>query len=179
MDKETPGTKISPAAVPGSEADIRQELIGLQECLKGVWEDLSSLSPDATPGVHLPAAQGELGAVMATTANAANSILDACLVFEDAIRKSELQGDERVTRSLSTIYEACSFQDLTGQRISKVRRLLSGVEEKLASLLGRLGIDRVPAKEAVVNISDDRSLMNGPAMPGNGMNQANIDAMFD
>jgi chemotaxis protein CheZ len=161
---------------------IAQDLKELQEYLSSIRDDLASLSPANVPGIHLPEAKNELGAVVKTTENAANSILDACMIFEEAIKSGSLQGDTRLNGALSTIYEACGFQDLTCQRITKVQRILAFVETKLGALLDRLGIVPDPAGGAPLDDSEEaieRSLMNGPAMPGAGIDQANIDAMFD
>ena len=49
---------------------------------------------------------------------------------------------------------ACAFQDLVGQRLSKVSRLVGGEAE--------------PAD----------ALLNGPAAAGEGLSQAEADALF-
>ncbi|VTO17832.1 Uncharacterised protein [Brevundimonas vancanneytii] len=53
--------------------------------------------------------------------------------------------------------EACAFQDLTGQRLSKLDSMISSVD-----------VASAPADP----------LLNGPALPGEGLDQAAVDKSF-
>ena len=79
----------------------------------------------------------------------------------------------------SKIFEACAFQDLTGQRIGSVIQTLDLVDSHLESLLELLG----PDFEEVDDEEDDREgddmLLNGPALEGEGISQDDIDKLFD
>jgi chemotaxis protein CheZ len=166
------------------EKDVKtlmEDLHELRSYICGIRQDLSSLTPSNLPGIHLPEANNELGVVISTTETAANRILDACQEFESVIAQSG-SADPKLVLALSTIYEACSFQDLTGQRIVKVRKMLVIVEEKLNCVFDKLGIVPKEYTECVLNddnMAAERTLMNGPAMPGQGVDQADIDAMFN
>ena len=74
------------------------------------------------------------------------------------------------------IFEACSFQDVTGQRISKVVNTLAFIDERLDTLLEAYGgvADSVPE-------SEDRAdpLLSGPQLDGEGITQEDVDSMFD
>ncbi len=82
---------------------------------------------------------------------------------------------------MQTIFEACNFQDLTGQRISKVVRTIVMVEERVDEMLR---VWSGPAGAAVTKPAPDRrseedSLLNGPALPGEAaVSQDAVDAMF-
>jgi chemotaxis protein CheZ len=78
------------------------------------------------------------------------------------------------------VYEACGFQDITGQRISKVVKALYHIEGKIDALLAVFGAD---LSEAVVEEATEAdaaaSLLNGPALPTTATNsQADIDALL-
>lgn len=79
------------------------------------------------------------------------------------------------------IFEACSFQDITGQRIQKVVGTLTYIEDRISGLLDTHGV--TTAEEAVVDdeedVSGDEALLNGPQLAGEGNDQDDIDAMFD
>jgi chemotaxis protein CheZ len=78
------------------------------------------------------------------------------------------------------IFEACNFQDLTGQRVAHVMATLKFVEEHVARLLtiGH-GIERFKPVVFGEEAGGDRFL-NGPKLPGDrGLStQDDIDGLF-
>jgi chemotaxis protein CheZ len=76
----------------------------------------------------------------------------------------------------TNIYEASAFQDITGQRITKIVRALQSLEEKLAALASAFG----PLDETfVANAPEgDAALLNGPQMEKTAASQTDIDALF-
>ena len=77
------------------------------------------------------------------------------------------------------IFEACSFQDITGQRISKVVSTLEYIEtylDKLTSAWGHEGNE--PSEEPVEELDEEAALLNGPALVGEGVDQDYVDDMF-
>jgi chemotaxis protein CheZ len=78
--------------------------------------------------------------------------------------------------AVTDIYEASAFQDITGQRITKIVRALQSLEEKLASLtdaFGPLEETQGPAKP-----EGDAALLNGPQLQKTAASQTDIDALF-
>lgn len=124
----------------------------------------------------LPSALGEIGMIVETTESAANSIMEAV----EAILALDAETPRGVYRAAVeenclVVMEACAFQDLTGQRISKVVDTLLTLEDKLSALADVLGDE--DADEPAPGMSDD-VLLNGPAMPGEGVDQDEIDRLF-
>ena len=75
----------------------------------------------------------------------------------------------------TNIYEASAFQDITGQRITKIVRALQSLEEKLASLTSAFG----PLEEAQpAKPEGDAALLNGPQLEKSAASQTDIDALF-
>ena len=72
------------------------------------------------------------------------------------------------------IMEACSFQDITGQRLSQTIETLCVVDKSLDAL----ATDHMSEGDAGVAMSDEASLLNGPALPGNGLGQDSVDALL-
>jgi chemotaxis protein CheZ len=60
---------------------------------------------------HLVAAVDELNEIVRVTEDTTNTILEEA---------EEIDNGGMITDSVAKIYEACSFQDITGQRIGKV-----------------------------------------------------------
>jgi len=134
----------------------------------------------------VPIASDELNAIIGATELATNSIFEAVELIEELSQKMAPDIAERVTTAVTGIYEACGFQDITGQRISKVVKALQNIEEKVQDLLIAFGEDGGETRrddgmaepEAVSTEFDDKSLMHGPDLPANANSQAEIDALL-
>ena len=92
---------------------------------------------------------------------------------------------ERITAAVTSVYEACGFQDITGQRISKVVNALRHIESKVQALLVAFGGDALPkpAKKPASKRADgkdrpDEHLMNGPQNAQEAISQDDIDALL-
>ncbi len=85
------------------------------------------------------------------------------------------------TRVLA-IFEACSFQDITGQRISKVVEALGQLERRLerfaSALHVRDSVDAADPEDAQREARRERLMLNGPAAEGQGIAQDDIDKLF-
>jgi chemotaxis protein CheZ len=94
------------------------------------------------------------------------------------------QGDA-ITNEVMKIFEACSFQDITGQRITKVVKTLKDIESKVSSMLEVIA-SRIPGlaevEEALPEEDDTRSedekLLNGPQMSDQAISQEDIDKLL-
>ena len=73
------------------------------------------------------------------------------------------------------IYEACSFQDITGQRITKVVATLKTIDAKVAQIVGAFSGRRTDEAPAVPVLA---MLENGPQLPGQAMDQSDIDKLL-
>ncbi len=139
----------------------------------------------------------ELEAVIEDTENAANNILDAAdriaeyvsdeKNWEDNETRNEMR--ERIKNDVQEILMACTFQDLTGQRIRNTLNNLHSIEERLSSTFQRLGIDVMPeedlVKRHVREASDQSEIDNMFASESKKptssapVSQDDVDGMFD
>ena len=79
------------------------------------------------------------------------------------------------------IYEACSFQDITGQRINKVVATLKTIETKVTQIVATFGGGErsVPIAVAVEDTeATEAALLNGPQHPTVAMDQSDIDKLL-
>jgi chemotaxis protein CheZ len=78
----------------------------------------------------------ELEAVVQATEEAANRIMEAAEAIGDWLRdgKHDGSGLEAVNEKVNAIFEACSFQDVTGQRIRRAIQHLQQVETMLTDM---------------------------------------------
>ena len=173
---------------------LKTELRALSVCIAQTKAEIASIHPSTSGDDHLSAVSNELDAVVASTERATTDILDAVESVETQVRniKSHVS-DAYVTglvddilEKLISVLEACNFQDITGQRITKVVNTLKFVEERVSSMIKIWGEDAVreASDEAVLfgghrPESEDNHLLNGPQLDGEGIKQSDIDALFD
>ena len=79
----------------------------------------------------------ELEAVVQATESAANTIMEAAEAISDWLREGSRDPDalEAVAARVNTIFEACTFQDVTGQRIRRAIQHLQQVETMLDEMV--------------------------------------------
>jgi len=159
---------------------LYDELDALAKFIEKTKQELSLTRPDEISSKHIPTATDELDAVVGATEEATSTIMDSCEQIEQSAR--EIGGDhaEKLTDAVTRIYEACSFQDITGQRITKVVSTLKHIEEKVAKILEALGAEGVTgtAQSAGRADSEEEGLENGPQLPGGGIDQDEIDKLL-
>src|SRR5215470_8965034 len=78
------------------------------------------------------------------------------------------------------VYTTCSFQDLTGQRTRKVIQVLRYLEARINAMIGIWGLEGAMAAEAAETepAGAGEALLHGPARPGFGLDQADIDMVM-
>jgi len=131
----------------------------------------------------------QLDAIVESTASATNTILGA--VEEIGAKTDELRAIvpeeggaiiDRIGELIGDTFEACSFQDITGQRISKIVHSMKFIDERVSAMASLWGDDHlldVVLDEAEEETDPDQALLNGPALAGEGVSQDDIDKMFD
>lgn len=126
----------------------------------------------------IPLATDELDAIVRQAEQATHGIMDATEQIENLIGALDDATQEKVLDQITRIFEACSFQDITGQRVTKVIQTLKHIEAKVSDLVrlydGGTSAANSPRSEKV----GDEGLMNGPQLPEEAANQADIDALF-
>jgi chemotaxis protein CheZ len=118
----------------------------------------------------------ELEEIVTETARAANQIMDAAETVENVAATLDPATGSTLMDAVTKIYEASAFQDITGQRITKVVRALQSLEDKLASLADAFGSASGPGPTTA---EGDQALLNGPQLTKNASSQSDIDALFE
>jgi chemotaxis protein CheZ len=157
-------------------ASLLQELDSLGRIISTARAEVVALRAEGLDQSIIPSATDELAEIVSHTAQATHDILDACEQLE-ALQGVAPDKAEALMAATTRIYEACAFQDITGQRIAKVVTALQLIEARIgkarASFAPEVGppASSEPAAPAV--------LLNGPQLPGNAISQSAIDALFD
>jgi chemotaxis protein CheZ len=161
------------------EATLLAELEGLGRTIARAKAEIAALSVDDITGAHIPSATDELDAIVGHTAQATNEILDCC----EALEKLQAEVPEAAAATLqdavTRIYEACSFQDITGQRIGKVVSALKAIESRVEAAVANASGRPAPVAAAPAEpVTEGRALANGPQLPGGATSQAEIDRLL-
>ncbi len=163
---------------------MARELRALVDFIERAKSEIVAIRPKTMSSRRLPGAREEIDAVVAHTEKAADRIMDA------AERLGEIAGrveDEELSNELqevsTEIFEASSFQDITGQRLTKVMDVLQHVEERLAALAEAIGDEEVEEESAQAldesgEVVNEEALTHGPQLEGQGNSQAEIDALL-
>ena len=160
------------------EAVLLGELNELGRTIARAKAEIAALAVDDITGSHIPSAADELDAIVEHTAAATNEILDSCEALEEI--GAALGGDqgEALQRAVTRIYEASSFQDITGQRIGKVVRALKAIEARVqAAVAAASGAMQTPMQEPVEQ-TEGQKLAHGPQLPAASSSQAEIDRLL-
>jgi chemotaxis protein CheZ len=164
------------------DAMLLAEVEELAQTLARARSEIAELRADDINVSHIPSATDELDAIVAHTATATDSILECCERLD--VVAVDLTGEPaQALREVTTkIYEACSFQDITGQRITKVVATLKTIEAKVGHILdvfaGHAPAGGLPLPPSPPPLSTADALLNGPQLPMQAMDQSDIDALL-
>ncbi len=115
------------------------EIENLARVIKAARSEIAALNPAEMRERHFTTATDELDAVVGATEDATNAIMEAAERIEVVAKKVDEDTAKQLTDAVTGIYEACGFQDITGQRISKVVGALREIELKVEGLLAAFG----------------------------------------
>jgi chemotaxis protein CheZ len=167
---------------------LRNEIRAMSLAIQQTKAEIAALRPPNTADDRLMVVTQELDAIVTATEGATNTILESAekvdalaeqvqSVNSDPTSK-QIIGDIRDT--VISIFEACNFQDITGQRISKVVRTLQFIEDRINKMIEIWGSETFEEIEHTQAEKDAEAvLLNGPQLANQGVSQADIDKLFD
>jgi chemotaxis protein CheZ len=170
---------------------LKRETDSIHRAITRTMQELASLHFGAFGDAGEGRASRELDAVVDGTERATQQILEAAEGIDEAAntlsaslkqeQEQALAGDIR--DHVVRIFEACNFQDISGQRIGKVLATLKFVEDRVARMLEIWGgRDALECYEAATLAEGDgeSKLVSGPKLNGDPghVSQQEIDAMF-
>ncbi|MCW5752407.1 MAG: protein phosphatase CheZ [Alphaproteobacteria bacterium] len=161
---------------------MRRELQELAEHIRKTRAEIAALRPKDISANRIMAASEELDAIISATERATGDILNAAEQIGELCRSKAAH--ESIEALSFEIISACSFQDITGQRISKVVNTLRYIEQRLASMIeiwDAASEHRVEGDPHLFDPTDtrpDAHLLHGPALEGAGLQQDDIDQLL-
>lgn len=171
-----------------SAADLRfySELEELARYIREAKHEIASIKPKDISTDYIPTATDELDAVVGATEEATNKIMDVCdeiSALAEVVSAPDVK--EKMIACTTKIFEACNFQDITGQRITKVVEALKHIDAKIEAIVKAMGdeIHRVEgssgnAPKHVHAADPEKGLLNGPQLAKNATSQEEIDKLL-
>ena len=167
---------------------LHAEILNLFNYIQRVRKEVAAITRVDEGTGRFDNMSDQLDAIVAATAEATNSIMEVVEQNSDTIQKIRERTDDTVVTSLldelennsSNIFEACTFQDITGQRVTKIARSVTYVESRVNSLIeifGKEHLEDVEIEEETK--TEDEKLLAGPQLEGEGISQDEIDKLFD
>ena len=171
---------------------LKVELDLIYDAINRTKREIAVLHGKSFDGNEMSKVTGELGAVVGGTEEATQQILEAAESIDQAasalskVNSPDQQKilSEEISERVVSIFEACNFQDLTGQRISKVMATMKFIENHITVMMdiwGGVDAIRAHAPPIIDDREGDAKLLNGPKIEGDAghASQNDIDALFD
>ena len=169
---------------------IHVEIADISGRIKATKVEIAALRHPLSDEDKFLEASEQLTAVVSATESATDTIMSAAEGLEEILQEVRSQMPDGYQSSrlndmndlIIRIFEACNFQDLTGQRITKVVRTLSFIEERINAMMdlwNRREFEALPLPPPVA-AKDGDLILHGPAdLPHEKpISQADIDALF-
>jgi chemotaxis protein CheZ len=161
---------------------VYQELREIAGYIEEMKSEIGALQANDLKESRIPAAGLELDAIVKATETATNTIMECAEALMAADASDPAAYKALVDEKMMIIFEACSFQDITGQRIAKVVGTLKHIETRVSRFATAMRARDVAApmndKERERAERSARLILNGPQLDGHGMGQSDVDSLL-
>jgi chemotaxis protein CheZ len=163
---------------------LKFEILNLSQYIERFRMEIARLNK-GVPGANFQNMSDHLDAIIEHTDSATHEILRNLEEISDLVGKLQEKTKDAETSALcdkamekaTSAMEACTFQDITGQRVTKIMRSMQFVEERVVAMVELMGRDSVEREPLPAPKAKD-PLLNGPQLPGNAISQDDIDKLF-
>lgn len=170
--------QLSSSLPVGSVQDLslQEEIRRMADFIDQAKNEIIATGGNATGDATL-----HLDAIIKGTEEAGHTIMDAVDAVQKAAEKIEGAAQQEIFAATTRIYEACTFQDLTSQRVRKVIKILEEIDSRIHNMVKLFDVNAAAKKPGVAKVdtrTEDEKLLNGPQLPGQAPTQADVDALF-
>ena len=164
------------------DATTYKELRDIAHYIENMKQEIGVFQVNDLKESRIPAAGQELDAIIKATEDATNTIMENAEALMAADVKDMKTYQALVNDHVMKIFEACSFQDITGQRVAKVVETLQMIEARVGRFAEAVQAKDVQGfldeREAARAKRAEKLLLNGPQLAGKGVDQKKVDDMF-
>ncbi len=143
-----------------------------------------SNSPREISEKHLPAIIQNLNAIRSTAESATHAIMNAAENIQALLGMLDERLEQQIRKELTLVVQACAFQDITGQRMTRIVDSIEEIECSVDGILAAMG-DKQAARrygEMKAKREKDKALhknkLSGPQNIIVKDKQAEIDSIF-
>ncbi len=174
-----------------SDSRLESEIRNLAQYIKRFRVEIARINKGETDS-NFRNMSDHLDAITQHTDSATHNILQNLEGIADLVgqlQDKSKDGDtneicDAVMERATNAMEECTFQDITGQRVTKIISSIRFVEERVNAMVELMGRDMIEAElegleEPEPSPEDsDAALLNGPQLPGQEISQDDIDKLF-
>jgi chemotaxis protein CheZ len=164
------------------DAAVYRELREIAEYIASMRNEIGALQVHELKESRIPAAGLELDAIVKATETATNTIMTSAETVMAADASDPEVFKTLVDSRMLDIFEACSFQDITGQRIAKVVETLQHIESRVSRFAAAVHTKDMSGvlseHEREREERKQRLLIHGPQLEGEGIAQTEVDQLF-
>ena len=172
-------------------AKLKGELDLIQDAIARTKQEIATVHVSGFEGPEMVRVTNELDAIVGGTEHATDIILSNAEEIDQmaATLIARLKDEQNVAlvqdmqERVVKLFEACNFQDITGQRITKVVGTLKFIEThilRMVEIWGGIEAFKGIEAETIGQRDGDARLLNGPKLAGAAghASQDDIDALF-
>lgn len=171
-------------------AKLNQEIVVLFGCFQRIKRELASIKHPSDENDLLGSVADQLAAISDETSSATNEIMEATesiqevndRLLEEIKFKGAAPNFEEINTNINRILEACTFHDITGQRLTKIVdaiNILEGALNAIATIIGKDALREIAVERKTMHRNDDGIELAGPQIGGSELSQEDIDSLFD
>lgn len=172
------------------DKQLQVEVHNLIHYIDRLRREIAGIAQGKADQTRFESMADRLDAIISSTADATEKILTAMEGIDADVAELRASTADPATVTLcaaitdktTVAMEACSFQDLTGQRVSKVIGSLRFVEDRVSRMADLCGRDEVARIGADLpdpdDDEDDGVALEGPQRPDAAISQDDIDRLF-
>ncbi len=168
---------------------LKTQVDGLMLYMDRLQREIAAIHKPTDEDHRFETTKAQLEAIVLATENATDSIMDAVDRNEEVVtelRKKLTDPDNvsllnQIVDNDNNVFDACSFQDISGQRVNKVVKSITYIEQRVNALIeiwGKALLVKAKADMEETAVSEEMQL-SGPQLNGNGLSQDDIDKLFD
>ena len=164
------------------DASVYRELREIAEYIQAMKQEIGALQANDLKETRIPAAGQELSAIVQATETATHTIMECAETLMGADPSNPAAYKALVEEKMLVVFEACSFQDITGQRIAKVIETLQHIEERVSRFASAMRAEdsagALSEHERARAERRKRLLLHGPQLAGQGIAQGEVDTLM-
>jgi len=166
---------------------LAENLDALFTYVQRVRKEIASLNHSGNGEDKFVTLGEQLDGVVEATRDASESIMEAIEKNNEAVAKLKhsikdsalLQVLEDIENNNNAVFEACAFQDITGQRVTKIVKSVGYVEKRVNALREIWGTEELSKVEPMAEaLTENEKLLNGPQSKAKAISQEEIDRLF-